>query len=383
MALEVMKMAFILFHIKLIHKMSLSGYRILPFAEKAYLVTILLILSSCGSKENNFEKIVLNENNLMEPILLVGENIDVDCSIIPVEYYVLNDSILLYKNFSQNPNFFGLYNLLSRKKIVEFAGRGKGPNELLSAQFMINCFNFSRSENIDVYDLVRKQYLSYNIDSLLNNHLIPVKQISLPDYIVDFSIIDDTTYVYYNRYYLNDSKIKNNVRKVLIFNPNDTDNEIEWKYFSPNVSAAYVLVSPNKDKVFIADYFKDQVDIYDNNLKLIKCIVGPDFVTPQYQIESDNMVGFLNKKRYRGYYPLCFTENHIYALYVGYSGDNNFELLKNKQQQIFKFNWDGVLLQRFILDRYVFSLTINGNENILYSSYYDQNGEVKLAKYIL
>jgi hypothetical protein len=35
MALEVMKMAFILFRIKLIHKMNLSGYRILPFAEKA------------------------------------------------------------------------------------------------------------------------------------------------------------------------------------------------------------------------------------------------------------------------------------------------------------------------------------------------------------
>lgn len=353
-------------------------------------IIIVLLLYSCTSKnrssnnDNNTKQIELSRLDFPDSTKLIGQNIKFDSLISPYSFYVLRDSLLLVEYMDANPFYMELFNLNTQNRIAGLMRRGKGPYEALSASFTSNIYNYSNSNEIWTYDIVMKRVSGFNIDSLLHNKesYFP-KQIDLPRYSLEFSKMNDSCFICFNSYYINDRKFNNKVDEIFRYKPSNEESvELTGKYFTFNVTGGYVLIAPQDDRILIPHFYEDRISIYNKELELIKILTGPDMIEPQYRLKGENHVSFIPRKEYRGYYPSCHTNNSIYIIYVGLNGIDS-AINFRRPVEVFKFDWDGNPVKRYIMDRYIYDISISSDEKVLYGTYYDSVGEPKLVSYIL
>jgi hypothetical protein len=348
------------------------------------LIIVLLMCSfySCSNNELDNKQIEINRENFPDCIRLVGQNILLDSIIAPYGFYVLRDSLLLVENKLADPFYMKLYNLNTQIEIAKFSRRGRGPHEVLSADFASNIYNYSNSNEILIYDVIKKRVSEFNLDSLLhNNENYSPNQTDFPHYVFNFSKLNDSCFICFNSFYINDKNINNKVKEVFRYETNIEESlEPTDKYFTANVTGGYVLIAPNNDRIIVPHFFEDKISIYNKNLEIIKTLTGPDMIVPQYRLKGKKHVSFIPKKRYRGYYPCCHTNNSVYIIYVGLNGINsNIEF--RSPVEVFKFDWDGNPLKRYILDRYIYNISISSDEKNMYGTYLDSVSEPKLVSY--
>lgn len=351
-------------------------------------ITVILLLSlicCCCNRKFDEKQLEINRNDFPVSIKLTGgEEIYLDSTLIPLTLNVLRDTIVLAENRGAYPFYFSMYNIRTGKKIIEFARRGRGPNEFLSGKCNSNNYNCSNLNHIYIYDGVRKRVSEYNIDSLIQKQeQYEPKQIDVPDCVFYFSKLDSNHYVCFNSYFLNDKKFKNNVEKIFIYDlSEEKPDKFDWKYFTLNVSKGYVLIAPDNDRIIVPHHYEDKIDIYNKNLVLLKTLVGPDMIIPEYRLRGDNHISFKIRTRYRGYYPCCYTNNSIYLIYLGLNGiDNNIDY--RKPVEVFKLDWNGNLIKRYVLDRYIFRISVSSDEKYLYGASLNSIGEPILVRYTI
>ena len=344
------------------------------------IILLIFFVYSCSYQKNDNElkKIELNRMSFPDSSKLIGQNIMLDSILSPRAYYTIRDSLFLIINRDTSPFYCFLYS--KRKLLVKFARRGRGPNELLSASFVSTMYNYSNSGEIYLYDGKTKRLFEYNIDSLIKNQNYTPKRISLPDNVFNFSKMNDTCYICYNSFFINNKTLSNNGERIYTYCPNTKNSlQLKYKYFTPNVTKGFVLISPDKKKIIVPYYYEDRIDIFNNELTLIKYLKGPDFITPQYRLRFDNHVSFIKGKRYLGYNCCAYTNNAIYLVYVGLNGIKRNVNFRKKPVEIFKFNWSGEPLHRYKLDRYIYTISISSDERKIYGTYLDSIGESKLT----
>jgi hypothetical protein len=308
-----------------------------------------------------------------------------DSILTPFCFHVLRDSLVLVENAAPDPFYLGIYNLETQKKIAEFGRRGKGPGEMLSARFVSNASNFSDLKEISIFDVVKKRALEYNIDSLIQlQDTYEPRHVDFPDGVFHYSKLDSTNYVCYNSYYLRDRKFHNDVERLFVFNSGSgKPKEFDWDFFTLNVSKGYVLISPQDDRILVPHFYEDKLDVYDKNLNLLKTIAGPDKIELQYRLQYGNHVSFAkNKKSFMGYFPCCHTNKYVYLIYRGLNGDrwdDNYTI----PVEVFKLDWNGNLISRYQLDRYIYRISVSRDEKYLYGSTHNSIGENSLVKYTI
>lgn len=348
----------------------------------------LILLTGCY-KENDDEKITFsfNRDNFKETKSLKAfQKTDIEEALNPLYMYVVKDSLVLVSNRDATQPFkAGLYSLNSGKLIREIAPKGNGPEEF------IDCTIDVRAGSSDIFyleDAIQNTYRICSIDSILSFSDYILRSFTYSRDVIRLCPVKDK-YIGYNFWYLNEKAYDNKVMPLETYpmtNEPKARTGTGHEYFVANVTGGYVFMSPDQKKIWVANLFDDKIEIYNDSLRLTKCLHGPDHFERKYKlVEEDNFKYLFFEKgtSFRSYLAYTLTKDHVYLVYEGTNG-TPYHMNDLKNVEIFKLDWNGNLICNYRLDKYAYAISVDSKEEYLYAACYQSyDGEVEFVKYKL
>ena len=272
------------------------------------------------------------------------------------DFWVYQDSILIVCNKKYADVYFVEFYDLRRQQLLRQLFRlGNGPYELLSAIVTMD------GNVLTVNDYVKDQVAFVNIDSVLQNPLYVAPVIrhaySSPTAVryKEGQLLLENPYCFKSKELGIDHKAS---RFVVI-----TDNEPyieskQYEYTTRNVAVnGKIITDYQKDRIIYADGNKPLLEIYNNELELIKQIHGPDKMLIKYRINEDNSICF-NKIIPFVYMNFCTSADFVYLIYLG-DFLVPFGQMEDLPAWIFQFDWDGNLIESYSVGRYINSISLS------------------------
>lgn len=333
---------------------------------------LFVVITSCTRQKETIERDSLSREDFREHINLNNPcEIVIDSLLNPANFIVMNDSVLVVGNQDNCEYLLEVYSLNTKEALARLVSKGNGPGEMTAC-----AVNNHTNTSSDFYlqDIATQLYYTVNLDSILkNNRLQILSKFKYSSEILgtaDLCLLDSIHYIGYNMWYIDDDKFSNNVTSSLDIYKKDVDSNKglnEFEYFVGSVNGAYFFKNPLTNRIWLADMHSDVIRIYDDSLKLIHSLEGPDNLNPQYtQVQSNapiKFISFANEYDYRAYSDYFVTDKYIYLVY---EGNKHFDPKNLKPVEIFKFDFDGNPICNYKLDRYVYSISIDHSEKYLY-----------------
>ena len=295
------------------------------------------------------------------------------------DFFVYQDSIMIVLNKpSTEVRFVEFYNLNTNTRINGFISKGNGPGE------MLNTLAHIRGNLLFVHDFVKNQIVRINIDSVLQNpdyRLEPLIQFSNNIGSPFVTFYRDDKLIMQNPFYFQDKELSiDNKTPRFITEDNDSVSLQfdESFYYTYNVSQGLIIPNPVKNRLIYVSSFLNELAIYDMDLKPIKMITGPDNLKPTYRLDPGNQIAFDKMVPY-SYMGFWTDENSIYFSYIGDFFFRN-KRLKDFSSWIFRFDWDGNLIESFYSPEYIKSLSKSSDDCMFYGRGFDQDGMTVLWK---
>lgn len=354
-----------------------------------YILSFLLLITMLCCKDTTSkidkETIFFNRNDFQEQISLSHPDTIMTEALNPLFHYIIRDSLVLVSNKDDSQTFkCGLYSITG-EMICEFAPKGSGPYEFVSASIKVDSNN---TDTFHIEDAVQKKLWIYNIDSLISRkHTYQPSGINIPRSVINYCLYTDNTLVGYHFWYCDNEKYNNNIPPLAMYRY-DQDTEIksqkhEYKYFVANITGGLLFTDKKKREIWCANLYQDKIDIYNDSLKIIKSLSGPDQYNIKYaEVDEGTNMGiyFDRDNKYEAYRSYCLTDKHIYLLYLAIH-DVPYKSNNLPPVEVFKLSWEGELLAVYKLNRYVYSISIDSEEKYLYgtscNSYEDMPDFVK------
>ena len=350
---------------------------------------ILLVVSmfSCTSSyscvEEDVETCFLKEGELPQIKEVSFEVMEVPNNLS--NYYVVSDSILLEVNDrNPSPYIVTLYNMKTGEKIVEYFKRGSnGIDELISAMVSVH------DNEVVIYDYTQSAITRLQIDSIVKNKegyipLITYKKESG----MGFVYKNDSTILFNNANYFNGFGNEKASKFIEIdvkngFPIQDIENDVKYDAFSIN----YRVICHDKERSsFLVFHQKHPiVEVYDNNLKLIKQYVGPEDCDFDYYLTEDDEIRERNVSSFFYGKP---TSSSNYIIVVNnryYKQPKRMDLAEAelRTQEFWKFNYAGQVMERYKIlnaQKEIHNISYSEKENVLYFNSFDENDESIFCK---
>lgn len=297
----------------------------------------------------------------------------------PTAFYLIKDTIVLVNNQQHSSHLIEFYSLKTGSCILQLAEKGSGPEDFVSC----NCYSFSNLQSsFYIQDDNTHTFYSISIDETLKRKKLYINNKfrynpEIHPYTTIFPI-NETCYLGYNMWHLDDSIYNNNVpafkkyqvEKENLDHNNFTPDLQKYKYFVADVNGGNILMLPNK-KICLLDMHKDKITFYNDSLSITKTIIGPDNFDIKYNEKATNIpmpfIVFKNDKNYSSYKSWTLTKNHIYIIYEGLNG-KEFDPDNLLPVEIFKFDFEGNPICAYKLDRYVYHISIDSQDQYLYAT---------------
>ena len=326
---------------------------------KTISITSIIFLSilfvGCDNKQNSFlpsDKVVyLTEDNIPPLQKILFEKIDISEDLsYASSFYVYRDTLLVLAHNIPNPYWLTFMNMKGDSVIAQYLKKGNGPNDMLC--------NFTNMHNNRLlYDgCVTNKLTIFNLDSVLRkgqSYMPQIHWLSNSRY-VSFDMLTDTSFVFYNYWYLENGgeKINKGVPELVV-----TGKDANYSYEPPHnvtvvniVSGANVLSDINRKRVFVAHHCKPQFTLLNSDLDTLKIICGPEPIE-KYKYEDKGDFGGLWPILYNEYTLRSITsDNYIFVWnrrIHNIKREDIDEYRDNHKPEIFKFDWDGNLLARY------------------------------------
>ncbi|GAA3557865.1 BF3164 family lipoprotein [Snuella lapsa] len=350
---------------------------------------IILIILFVGCQKSKVQSIKITKESFLDIKKLKGEQIEIKGLLDPFRYHLIRDTLVIVENNQTDDNYFELFNIKTKQKILEFGQRGKGPNELLSAQLLNNSSDSKNNNSqLFVYDVVKRRLSEYNIDSLMRNgSQKKIKTMDFPSSVKSFTYMENNKFICYNSFFLESADFYNDTEEVFFYSEKDNlsgPDISNCKFFVSNVTGANILYSAEHNKILVANTHLNKLDFYGKDLELKKSIIGPETAKPEYTfLEKSKMVKFKRGRSFYSYGSGVVSNNSIYIIYTGaisYRFDRPNTL---PQVEVFKLDWNGNLIKRFVLDKFIFTISLSNDEKYLYGTSINNKGEIILIKYNL
>lgn len=342
----------------------------------------LFLLFSCSDNHvSRPEEATLSQDVKTNARELVVETIGLAESLFRAkEFDVYHDSILIVTNKAGDGTpFLEFYRLNSQERVRGFFRKGNGPSEMLDVHTVIH------NGKVVVHDYIKNTYCQVDIDSAVNVAGYapqPLKDLPKGAMTASLTAFSDDSLLLWNPYYFVDERqnISNNVTKPFEFLKKGETPENFWgnhEYFTFNVSQGLIFTNPEADRIICASYFLPEIGIYSTDGTLIKKINGPDKLP--YDIAAiNNNVAFKDKIPY-AYKSFCIDGDAFYISYVGDYMVNGDET-KDFGSYIFKFDFDGNLLESYHSPVYIGRLSKISGKDTFYCRSIDKQGSTVLCR---
>ncbi len=340
-----------------------------------FYLLMIAVLSSCHSNSSKGDTIshftysdFKEERQLNNP-----QELTMDSLLYPASFYLMRDTLIVVNNQPECEYLMEIYSLNNlNKPLLQIAPKGSGPNDLVS------CICFIHDNENAVFDVqspATNTLYRTNIDTILKNKkfcaIDKFQYTSLAHTQSDICSLNEDSYVAYNIWYIDDSTYSNGIATPLqkYFKKATIEAPALLNNFVAPVNGARIFYNSQKNEIWSMDLHKDRIHIYDDSLRLVKEIIGPDNLEPKYTEVKSNapftFINFANDESYMAYIDYCLTENHIYLIY---SGDSHYSPEDLQPVDVFKLKYDGTLECVYHLDRHLLTISVDSKEEYLYGT---------------
>lgn len=292
-------------------------------------------------------------------------------------FLVYQDSVLIVLNKKhENGYFIEFYNLTTTTLINSSYRFGNGPNEILSALISLN------GNLLTINDYVKGEVALLNVDSVLANHSYtspPIRHFTnsptVTQYCNENQLIIENTACFED----DDLGIDNKAIRFIVTDKGSKYVEnSKYEYYTRNVASdGDIITNYPLNKIVYTHMHKSIIEIYNNDLKLTKRILGPDKLPIKYRIVEKEIT--FNKRIPYSYLDFCTDKNYFYLSYMG-----DF-LVRGKNMDdyplwIFKFDWNGNFIDSYYIGRYFASISISNDSKSFYVTGIDKEKNPILLK---
>lgn len=299
---------------------------------------------------------------------------------------LIHDSIMICYLFADNNYFFNLVNLKSGDLIGQFCHKGNGNNELLYCMELDNLYTESGELKALVTDTHKNMLYKWNISKS-----IETKE-TVFDTTINFKIAEpDRPYTYTSR--LNDSTLFGylssgaddfaRTKPVLhaielrdIFSETVFKTIHVFKDTFEDEKPPYEMINQDKEFIPALNYFRSMTDVKPDckyAVQAMKHLAQLNIIT----IETGEVKGirlketpdfsiFSNYKNIKNCYFTGILRATDDAIYVGYSGES-LQKRGNKVKYLYKFDWNGDVIDVYDLGLDVNQLLYDKATNQLYA----------------
>ena len=284
----------------------------------------------------------------------------------------------MVQNQPQSDYMIEIFSLNTQKRILALATRGNGPGEFRSCKCIVPS---SQSPVFYIKDAQQSKMYTVNIPQTLQTGELAIeKQFQYSEDIhpqTDICILNDTEYVGYHFWHLDDSTYNNGVPAIQKYEISDEPMELKsqmsfmdkYSYFVADVNGGNLFrVADNR--IWLAELHKDRISIYDDSLHLIKTITGPDNYPLKYERHKSNIpmpfITFQNETSFRSYSSWTLTKDAVYLIYEHYDG-KEFDPEHLQPVEVFRFDKEGNPQIAYQADRPLYSLSIDSRGEYLYT----------------
>lgn len=329
---------------------------------RIFLVICVLGLVSC---RENYKVKTVNLNGVKETFLQ-SEEVKLSESPLFPKGCCIRDSFLIVFEPKLSDGFLLIYNEHTGELIKRYGTRGEGPSDFINPRFIFNANLLSSLEYLLIGD-VDALYL-LDVDSIVStNQYIHSLYFSLPEEVSLYNYvlaISDTCLIVNQTcdaqltYYNLKSK---HVNKRNFFEKRANMRDVSDFCYATQICDAYYTSSQNS--IIIAYKNKKQIDIISMSGELMKSIYFDNYLynDDKMILKNKNNVKFdADAIMYFSY--VLPMEKYFYAL----CWDDTRENMKNgrTKSKIYKFDWDGNLIEILNLDRAISCFCIYENEKI-------------------
>lgn len=337
----------------------------------AIALALLFLSVSCTPRQESVgDKYFFREDFKETKVLTDPEEIIIDSLLNPASFRVADDTVLIVGNQSNCDYLLELYSLNTLQPLAKLITKGNGPGEMFSCGLG---FHSNASSEFYLQDQNSNTCYMVNKDTLLaRRKFIPVSKFKYSSEVLptsDLCSVDDDWYIGYQMWYLDDKQFSE-VNSPVAFYKKDEDSGkgvSDYPFFVASVNGACLFLSHQNHRLWLADMHRDVIRIYNDSLQQICMLDGPDHWSPEYTRRQVNapvaFVAFTNDFDYHAYTDYFVTDKSIYLVY---EGTKHFDPQNLSPVEIFKLDHAGNLLCNYKLDRYVYSISVNRAEDILY-----------------
>lgn len=324
------------------------------------LLLVVGMISSCTSSPSFEACERFAWRDLGEPVFLQGDSVVFDEMLMQPTRVAVVDSFLITKN--QNAErFFYVYNVDTRRKVGERIPFGIGPDEMIDPVWML-----MPDGDLGVLDRNQRRMDIYpGHELLVSDSVKPVRHFSFNELLLNAMVLPGRGFV--------SSTLESEEHRFALFDFNGErtvyfgeypkayqDGTTYEKYME---FTATMAAKPDGSCWVVAHQLTDMLEIYDDSLKLVKRIQGPDGFFPQME-EVNGHIRHNRKERNAYFFPFA-TDKYIYVLYDGrvYDLESPTRYLRDK---LFVLDWNGTPVKYYQLSEPVFHFAIDVRNGTLY-----------------
>lgn len=343
--------------------------------------SMLLLAVGCGKKQtvcegpsftrDDFKKRVHLKVPTLIPLQETYNN--------PRAFFLIGDSLILANNQPHNGPMLELFSLNTKRCVMQFGKKGVGPGEFVACN--ANSYS-STSPEVYITDEGSNTFYTVDIEKTLEDGKLRIDSkfqyapdIHMRTYICP---LDKDRYVGYNMWYLSDSTYSNGVPEFSIYPTKTLSNQLaetatpfeKYRYFVGDVNGGNFIKLPNRT-VWLTDFHQDKITIFNDSMQVMKTIIGPDRFALEYVEKKTNFplpfISFSNDRTIESYQLATYTDKHVYVIYKGVN-EKKSDTPTFKPVEVFKFDYDGNPITCYTLDRLVYQISVDRNEEYLYAT---------------
>ena len=306
---------------------------------------------------------------------------------------IVIDSLLIV-NDNSDYDIFSFINLTTKERIATFGNVGEGPDEIRSFAFTVDTDNHHRPY-LDYLDWGARALNRIHLNRAIHNKgSISERILTLTS---DFMMVQRVVQ-------LNDSLFAGGfgIRDGMLFFKETNSGTISFTPFIPETEQTYnyhnigmvyrghMAVSFAKERIAVALENFNQVQIYDFNGKLLS-VSQPKLYTPEFLVNENS------GSNYYYYNGISVTKDRIIAGYYGVHRSKTRDLAMSSDGRIVDlrkgdttghpvskihiFDWDGNLLEKYILDSRLRAIAIDKTGTVLYGlDIYDDDNPIRKVR---
>lgn len=329
----------------------------------------LILFFSCKTESKYVDVINVKEfsNDSFDKEIVLSHQLVNDEFIGDPLRLTLIDSMLFAVD-SKTDTIVHTFSTTNNAYLGSIISRGNGPEELLSIGIICPSIE---NKTFWAYDITSKKWVEFGLKDTTqsNNHLVTRQIIRFTNNMFNNLIVEDPTWLsdslficrslnnYKERFFIFDKKLN---LSASISNPNLVFDERVSNGILSDLFATLFDVKPDRKKIVLVGRYFNLIEIYNVDGRLHTQIKGPDNnMAIKFNEEKSYSRGVLIKSPETRKLYICVqaTNDGIYALYSGKERQDISDY--SCSNVIYKFDWDGKPITKYILDIPIASFDID------------------------